>query len=109
MEEEYLASNDESLSNGKSVRDLEEILRGKDGVQSIMNSKIQKKEYKQTVSWETYLTKYIVFQRSSQTIYTDDDTTDGGESSIQTVTERYNNFVSPTGLPPAEEFSLPQD
>jgi hypothetical protein len=45
---------------------LEGILRGEDGVQSIMNSNIQNREYRQTVSWETYLSKYVVFRSINQ-------------------------------------------
>lgn len=45
---------------------MEGILRGEDGVQSIMNSNIQNREYRQTVSWETYLSKYVVFRSINQ-------------------------------------------
>ena len=31
-----------------------------------MNSNIQNREYRQTVSWETYLSKYVVFRSINQ-------------------------------------------
>jgi len=98
MEEEYLTSPKASSEmNGENKRDLEEILRGKDGVQSIMNSKIQNKEYRQTVSWETYLSKYVVFRSHNQdnTLYQEETDVDDG-SNIHCFSEKYNFFVNST-------------
>ncbi|XP_057365813.1 uncharacterized protein LOC130686695 [Daphnia carinata] len=96
MEEEYLISAcDGLLPDDKNIRDLEGILRGENGVQSTMNNKIQNKEYRQTISCETYLRKYIVFRRSNQIVFTDDDAKDNdSESSNRRLAERNNFFVN---------------
>lgn len=110
MEEEYLTSAyDGMLPDEKIIRDLEGILRGEDGVQSIMNSNITKKEYRQTISCETYLRKYIVFRRiTNQNVFTDDDATDNdGESSNRRLTERNHFFVNNSAPSPAEESASP--
>ncbi len=98
MEEEYLTNMKASSEmNDENKCDLEEILRGENGVQSIMNNKIQNREYRQTVSWETYLSKYVVFRSCNQDntpYYEETDVEDG--SNVHYLAEKYNFFVSPT-------------
>ncbi len=75
------------------VRDLEEILRGEDGVQSFINSKIQNPNYRQTVSWETYLSKYIRFRKNAQKILDEEELDAEDGSSVDNFNQKYNFYV----------------
>ena len=115
MEEEYLADQIVSKTdeeNLRPARDLEEILRGKDGVQSYLNSKIQNNNYRQTVSWETYLSKYIRFRKNTAKIVEEEeeegDVSDG--SSVHNFNQKYNFFVPDSKFGPVsqgERFDWP--
>lgn len=81
------------MENG--IPDLEEILRGKGGVQSIVNSKMQKSDYRQTVSWEAYLSRYIRFQKHETRKESEDETDGCDVSNIQSLKQKYHFLVIP--------------
>ena len=73
-----------------SAPDLEEILRGDGGVQSIVNCNIRKSDYRQTVSWEAYLSKYIRFRRSSTSEMEEDETDTSDGLNYKSLEEKYS-------------------
>lgn len=97
MEDEYLTNGKVSSEiNYNNKRDLEGILRGENGVQSIMNRDIQNREYRQTVSWETYLSKYVVFRSNNEkhTLKYEEAIDIDEGSNIHSLAVKYNFFVT---------------
>jgi hypothetical protein len=74
-----------------------------------MNRELQNPEYRQTVSWETYLSKYVMFRAtSSNNTYNYEETTDINDgSNIHSFSEKYNFVVTSSQQEDETYFEYP--